>query len=335
MNTIHKNPGYTGLLFGVELEIEAEGLYQPEERFDDEGDLLCIDEPDIPHGWLREHEESIRGVELISARPFDYATSVDNIYRLFNDIDAQGYTPTRTCRGSTHVHVNAADLTWAQLRSFVMTCAWAEPFLIEHAGAGRRGNLFAQSYETTPLGWRPIITWCRHEAVMHALDTHYMATSFSPLSYLGSVEFRMGPSARTAAEAIAWLDKIYIVASHGRLEYVDDNISTVESMLRDLSKGLSPYTVDRLRHKAQRFASEIWQDLNEPLPPVKPRSRKKTPANVGLVEEIISASPMISLSEFYQVCMSTEPSAASVADDMELAVQTLMPVTVSYSDNFN
>lgn len=152
MSMIQASPQFYGKVYGIELEIEAAGLYEVDEHYDEETDEYTAIDPIVPQGWLREQEDSIVGVELISDRPYTFEESVINIQRVFMDITRQGYMPLRTPRGSTHVHANVADLTWDQMRHFVAACAWAEPALIELAGKGRKGNLFAQSYGNYPSG---------------------------------------------------------------------------------------------------------------------------------------------------------------------------------------
>lgn len=275
---IHLCPAYKGLVFGVELEIEAEGLYYPDEVYDEEDEAYHTIDPVIPKGWSREQEDSIQGVELISAMPVGFEESVENIERLFADIKKQGYMPIRTPRGSTHVHVNVADLTWTQMAHFMVACAWAEPALIELAGKGRKCNLFAQSYDTTPLGWNPAIQWIRKRRVYQNVDTHYMATSFYPMAYLGSVEFRMGASARTADEAITWLSYINAVAEDGRTLPITD--AECPPFMDFLTGMLDEKVRERVIRKGARNAREVWQALQEPYEPPVVRGRKKKAPNV-------------------------------------------------------
>lgn len=285
--TIHGKPQFKGKLYGIELEIEAAGLYETDEVFDEEEETYQSVTPTIPAGWLREQEDSIQGVELISAEPSDYMTSIQMINRVFDDIDRQGFTPTRTPRGSTHVHANVCDLTWDQMRHFVVACAWAEPFLIELAGKGRKGNLFAQSYETTPIGWANVIEWCRRKEIAQNTDTHYMATSFYPMSYLGSVEFRMGPSSRSAVEAIQWLSHIDLVVSAGRTL----PITGIEepAFLVDFLKLFNRDKQDILRRKAARQAAEVWYGIIEPYEAPQRRAIRIKKSNVDLLEQTIQA----------------------------------------------
>ncbi len=285
LETIHAKPQFVGKLYGVELEIEADGLYCVEEIYDEEGENYTTTDPCVPSGWLREQEDSIQGVELISERPFDLETSIDNIERVFADIERQHYIPTRTPRGSTHVHANVADLTWEQMRSFIMACAWAEPALIELAGRGRKGNLFAQSYETTPIGWLPVIDSCRKKFMDQVVDTHYMATSFYPMSYLGSVEFRMGPSSRTAEEAIRWLKCIDCVVAAGRTETIGLDQPTFLDVL--LSKVSEKRRLQLIRKGSQQ-AAEIFFALAEPYEVPVPRTGRKKSAQ--LIQDLMNAS---------------------------------------------
>lgn len=281
--TIHTNPSYKGKVYGIELEIEAPGLYEQDEVFNSITEEYEMHTPEIPGGWLREQEDSIQGVELISAEPQDFMTSVSMIHSVFHDIQRQGFTPIRTPRGSTHIHANVADLTWDQMRSFVMACAWAEPVLIELAGKGRKGNLFAQSYETTPVGWYNIIEWCRRKSMGQVLDTHYMAISFSPMNYLGSVEFRMGPSARNAEDAIRWLSCIDLVVSHGRTQLVD---LREPEFLQELMSKMDVKKQELLRAKAKKQAEEIFYGINEPYekPVIKVRGKKNISSMIAEIQ---------------------------------------------------
>lgn len=300
---IHYRPQTRGCLFGIELEIEAGALYSPEERYLEESDEYITIDPIVPKGWAREQEDSIDGVELISNQPYDYQTSVDNIIRVFDDIKRQGYEPIRTPRGSTHIHVNVADLTWQQMKSFVMACIWAEGALIELAGKGRKGNLFAQSYETTPIGWSSIIQWCRQNKIKQTVDTHYMATSFYPMSYLGSVEFRMGPSSRTAEEALQWLYYINEVAVAGRETTVTDK--TEPPFLEKLLSFVNPTKRDRIRRKSALQAKEVYQAMQEPwVEPVKtPKLPYPAGSDVQIMNELLSVAsptlPTISASDLW------------------------------------
>lgn len=289
--TIQGAPQFKGKVYGIELEIEADGLYAVEEKFNENTEEYEHIEPDVPAGWLREQEDSIQGVELISDGPYPFEQSVKNIERVFDDIKRQGFNPIRTPRGSTHVHANVADLTWEQMRSFVMACAWAEPVLIELAGKGRKGNLFAQSYENTPIGWSNVIESCRRgEFAGSNVDTHYMATSFHPMTYLGSVEFRMGPSARCAEDAIRWLMCIDTVVAAGR-----EDLITAEKAPPFVYFLLSKFPDEkkaRLLQKGERAALEVWYAMNEPYvkPEVKPR-KKKSPLDVNeFIDEFVNMS---------------------------------------------
>lgn len=262
---------FEGCLYGVELEIEAPGLYAQQEIFNDEGDLVETEEPALPPGWVREEEESIQGVECVFEIPLAFSEAVDAIGTLFADIEKQGYRPIRTPRGSTHVHVNASDLTWDQLRSLVIAAAWAEPLLTEIAGKGRRGNLFAMSYETAPLGWTGIIKAVRDRHLSMPLDTHYMGVNFNPLQNLGSIEFRMGPSARSFVEAVSWLSYIDLVVSEGRTEEITGER---HPNFMHLLKGYVPeHRRERALAQAARQAKDVWEQIT--LIPPKPSAKSK------------------------------------------------------------
>lgn len=259
--SIRLYPGYVGKLYGIELEIESAGLYEDAELYDEETQQYYTESVSIPKNWQKEIEESICGAELVSQGAFDYLALCSNIDVLFRDIHSKGYRPIRTPRGSTHVHANVGDLTWQQFRHFIVTCAWVEPALIELAGKGRKGNLFAHSYNTMPIGWHMITSWCQSEQMTVTLDTHYMATNFAPANTLGSVEFRMGPSSRTAEEAITWLTYIDYVVSEART--APTTCVEPPACLSVLIDNLPRQIRDRVVTRGRANATEIWPKLQK------------------------------------------------------------------------
>lgn len=259
---IFKHGEPIGERYGVELEIEADGLYSEEEVFDEDLDEYRSVEVDVPSGWTVVEEHSIQGAELIFAGPRSFNEGCALIEKLYKDIQRQGYEPRRTPRGSTHVHVNVSDLTWKQLGHFVMAAAWAEPYLIELAGKGRKGNLFALSYATAPNGWADVIESIRHEQRLFNFDTHYMAINFRQIVRHGTVEFRMGPSMRNAEEAIAWFEMIREVAVVGRNEEVTADVAP--AFVELFQELLPPGCRTRIRVQAERQARDVYRRLTRP-----------------------------------------------------------------------
>jgi hypothetical protein len=256
--TIYPNPIITGLKYGIELEIEAPGLYEAREIWDEAGEeIIEMEEPTIPLSWELREEHSIEGPEVVSM-PLTYDEAYEAIGRLFIDVNSKGYHPTRTPRGSTHIHVNCQDLTWDQLESTVFACAWAEPFLIELAGRGRIGNLFAVSYKSAPLAWENIVNSLVVRELRSSIDTHYSAVNFNSLLTMGTIEFRMGPSSRTAEEALYWLGLIRTVAEAGRtLSIEDKEPAFLDKLTEELSQRVPPYNFDRIYRQAIRQVQEL------------------------------------------------------------------------------
>jgi len=266
--TVFMPPVFTGKLYGVELELEAPGLYEVEEVWDEAGEEpIDHREPDLPAGWAHREEDSVNGPEVVFNKPVDFATSVELLKNLFKDVERQGFNPQRTPRGSTHFHVNVSDLTWKQLREFVMVCAWAEPFLCRIAGSGRMGNLFAQSYATSPSGWLGIIRSLQENTFCFWEDTHYSAINFSAVPRLGSVEFRMAPSCRNVNDAVYWLELINSVATCGRGSSVSVTGSNPPDCITRLAAELPDYVAKRVMGVARKQAQEIWWRINNPVKP--------------------------------------------------------------------
>lgn len=310
MTTIYNTPSFLGLVFGVELEIEAEGLYFREEYYDEDNDCYELSEPNIPRGWVQHTEESICGTELVTAFPTTFDKVCDDICNLFDDIERQGFRPLRTPRGSTHVHVNVSDLSWEQLRSFVMATAWAEPALIELAGKGRKGNLFALPYKTAPLGWENIIQSLRFNQFMYNSDTHYMATNFSPVLRQGSVEFRMGPSARNANDAVTWLGYINEVAKAGRQDKITASAPPV--FMQELMKGLP----SRVFEAARRQAYAVEAAIN------RPHVERQQPAPVPSFEDLEENGESAGLTTVSSDAFSFSPLQPNTMDEFITLFQT-------------
>ena len=324
---------YKGLLFGVELEIESPGLYCMQFNGDDEEPEEVY--PDLPPGWQLMEEHSIDGPELASDRPYSYDTTVANIEGAFRDIARQGGKPIRTCRGSTHVHVNCQDLTWGQMRKTVLACAWAEELLIERAGKGRKGNLFAMSYRTAPLGWADIINSVRERKFRLYRDTHYMAVNFSSLTNLGTIEFRMPPSARNAEDAIEWLTYIKDVAEAGRQEgsWLWNAEFThpmwLNGLLSDIPELRREGVLKRARAQAEAVTELLERDWQPPINrPLNPCSEMLMPMTAHF-----PPLPMPSLAE---AVAEAEAEMQAFIDSMEGAEPTPpMPVAGQFLTNMD
>lgn len=294
---MYNDKQYKGLLYGVELEIEAVGLYAIGEEFDEESEEYVTVEPEIPLGWELRQEDSIAGPEVVFAGPTSFTDSCILISNLFRDVSQQGYSPSPTPRGSMHVHVNVSDLNYSQLSNFIMACAWAEPLLIEAAGKGRKGNLFAMSYATAPQGWHDIVNSVRNQQLLLCADTHYMAINFRQISKHGSVEFRMGPSMRDATQAIGWLHLIHLVAKEAREAEIAPD--TPPAFIEELLQVVPAAARNKVLAQAKRQAGEIWFKLNAPSIPVKPWPFTEQPiisANEFVTSDVVSDWASISLS---------------------------------------
>lgn len=265
-------PKHTGLKFGIELELECDGLYAP--IYDDESDEFLPCE-DIPKGWRQMEEHSIQGIELVSTGPKEYHQAVQETLDLFEDIARQRFRLHRSCRGSTHYHVNCQDLEWNQLKRTVLACAWAEPILMELAGKGRRGNLFALSYFDSPLGWADIIRAVRLRQMDCFNDTHYMAVNFHSLLIHGTVEFRMPPSSQCADDVIKWLDRIKLIAEAGRGRgpyrvSAGPPPTWVRLLARDIPEGrrekVLAKCVEQVKEIYEQINAKIYRRIPPPFP---------------------------------------------------------------------
>lgn len=108
-------------------------------------------------------------------------------------------------RTSIHVHVNARDLTWQQLKMWLLTYCVFEKVLFDFAGVDRAKGIFCVPLLDTQY---PDYMISKLVARQHGAQGNwekYSAVNLSRLSDLGTVEFRHLPGTRDKEKVLLWL----------------------------------------------------------------------------------------------------------------------------------
>lgn len=320
-----------GRVFGVEIEIEGDGLPQREVEleFDPEDEYAepCENDttPDMKM-WDIHEEGSIKGAEYVLRRPLPLTESCDAVNWLYAELhdkyNAEIYESPRT---SVHVHINASDWPLAKLRKALPLLAAAEPFLVEMSGRHRKGNLFCLSRLEAPFGWSPVINLAEGGAYCRG-DTHYSGINFSPLWNKGSIEFRMMRGLTNPYDVIKWLMTLDALVNAIDLLPDDYDYSVFPDILSFLTATIAPSAVSRLQRAGLRSAREVLEDLT--LAAIKIELPKK-PAMVTPIS-LNAYSTMMN----YDISLFPPPAPSypttALSDEELLAAITVVPISPSF-----
>lgn len=255
-----------GRVFGVEIEVEGENLPQRETELvthDPDEDYPEYEEVDrTPElgAWEIHAEGSIKGAEYVLKEPLPLSESLDAVGWLFNTLRTEWHAVIYDSpRTSVHVHVNASDWSWDQLRKALPLLAVAEPFLVEISGKHRKGNLFCLSRLDAPFGWTPIINAIcgKH----YNGDTHYSGINFAPLWRKGSIEFRMMRGLTEAADVVDWLVTLDSLIDAIDLLPDDYDYEEFPPVLAFLTSSVPAEKIKKLEREGLRSAREVLADL--------------------------------------------------------------------------
>lgn len=166
-------------LFGVEVEVE----------FPD----FLDNPPAVNEAWDVVHDGSLRnGLEMVFRRPRELEETKD-LYEELRDtlVEAGAITTFRT---STHVHVNALDLTKEEIFNMIYLYYLYEEQLHAYCGDSRQNNRFCLTLEDcegiVDQFERLIVNWDVARRGLREDQHKYAALNFCTLFTLGTVEFR-------------------------------------------------------------------------------------------------------------------------------------------------
>ena len=188
---------YSGRLFGIEIEVEAEAL---------------PDEDEIPTNWRKVNDGSLRGVcaEYIFASPKPLGKTKECIKDLVDVLHTEGENLSFSQRTSIHVHVNVADLELKEVLKVISLYYLFEDSLLKFCGTDRYSNRFCLSIREA-------------EGVLFALKSHfnqyrltnlsldllkYASLNLGAITDKGTLEFRGMRGTDDLDVIFTWLDLI-------------------------------------------------------------------------------------------------------------------------------
>lgn len=189
----HRNHEYP---YHMGVELELENVTYPHGR------------PAVPAGWTTHVDQSLRnGIEYVTSGPM----SGVKLKRAITTFYAMGITTENTPRTSTHIHVNASDLTLGQVRTMFALSHVLESALFEIIGNARKycGYCMPLS-EMAPSRMKSILVSDKWNETFQAMqgrnEDKYYGFNISSIRKHGTVEFRYFYGGPTKDELSSWLD---------------------------------------------------------------------------------------------------------------------------------
>lgn len=177
----------------IGVEIEVENLADP---------------PPI-NGWKFVRDGSLRnnGVEYVFRNPIGGMSACNRLTNLEDKLSETSFL--HSLRTSVHVHVDARDMTWDQVKKLLVAYAIAEPYLFSVCGAHRADNIYALSLYR---GQHQVSQLCDiledgHTSINQKW-TKYTALNLTALSTFGSLEFRGHSGTCSADVLINWINHL-------------------------------------------------------------------------------------------------------------------------------
>lgn len=203
-------------VFGIELEVEniREQMNQPK----------------YYNYWSATNDASLRnnGIEFVS-NPMK-AFQIEKALRQIKELNPN-YEPVFSERTSTHVHMNARDLTLNQILALTLVYASVEKLLYNWVGHNRDKNIFCVPlYNTNYLQYFSAIV--EHPDNLQFTWMKYAGYNLLPLRSKGTVEFRHLYGTWDTETILQWINflscmKLYV--KQNNLESIYDAISQLNT----------------------------------------------------------------------------------------------------------
>lgn len=181
-------------LMGVELEMEGVRV--------DGGPVGAV-----PPGWTTHVDASLRdGIEFVTSPPAAGA----KLKRAVNAFYAMNVTSNNSPRTSTHIHVNASNVTVDQLRTMYALSYILEPALFQIVGETRKYCGYCMPLtEMAPNRVKNLLVSNKWAEVNSALggrnEDKYYGFNVNSVRKHGTVEFRYFPGGPSKEELESWL----------------------------------------------------------------------------------------------------------------------------------
>lgn len=207
------------LIMGMELEMEGlRGM-----RFDDDG-----------IHWERDGSLRNDGMEgITAAMPHKYMVPFLKNFFGRNKITEANYSE----RCSTHVHVNAASLTFEQIGSICLTYQIVENLLFKFIAHERGQNIFCVPWSEAGISYKFVNQLSANPAGVVRAWQKYSALNLLPLGRQGSMEFRHLHGTCDLVLIGNWLNLIGRLFEYGTTTKLDD----LKKLILDMNT-ISNYT---------------------------------------------------------------------------------------------
>lgn len=203
-------------LFGVEIELENPPRWTE------------IQWAKLAQSYSSTHDGSLHnGVEYVSS--IIHNKTLDRFLGNTKFLLSRKHTASNRC--STHVHINARDLTLPQIRNWITVYAVVEDALFSYCDESRKGNNYCYSItQTTP-------TKTTLKQKQNNIDgLKYCAVNSGSLTQLGTLEFRHLQGITNHEVLFNWLMLLFDVYNYG----VNISKAELKGKLDELSH-TSPY----------------------------------------------------------------------------------------------
>ena len=264
----------------IGLEIELEEFPSPEGL---ENDIY----------WKLDHDDSLRGkykTELVLKEPLNGYDLEMSIRALESMVSSSEHRPVQSSRTSTHVHMDATNLTVEQLRDWLLLYIVMERPLFQYCGPVRERSVFCvplyraeyalntmRYLDTTRLEKGDGTFMNQYNAYANS-DMRYGAVNFNSLQKWGSLEFRQSKALWTHAPLREWLNILMCIRQYavsGKVDldklydlvYSEDPTSLLEEVFGDYAKLLYYKGIDKDLIKGIRLAKQ-YSRPNSQLTPV-------------------------------------------------------------------
>lgn len=239
------NPSATFLYTGIEVEVENAREH--------------------PHGdadpWSVVGDGSLRnnGIELVSAPIYTTQTfrRYMNKYQQLRD----EYEWEDNIRTSTHVHLDVRHLDLRRLTQILAAYCVVEPVLYAKAGPLREENIYCIPFYRADDFIESYISGLHNGGLVGTLNEacKYVGLFLGPLRSFGTIEFRMAPSYRTAAELEEWVNGLHMLYRGALGLQPGEAIALLDSgAYGELASRLLPDSwVSPLARNANEFADTI------------------------------------------------------------------------------
>lgn len=187
---------------GLEFEVEARVEYNP--------DGVHKDFPRRLGKWWQAHQDgSLRGIncEYVLTRPIPRDELRGALEFLNRKVTESGVTINNSNRCSTHVHINALELTFTQVFSWLTTYMIVEDLLARYAGPDRVGNLFCLRMSDAEWLVDTVANAIRNGRYRLFNDDQmrYSGVNLRALGRYGSLEFRTGGPSNNFLDKEEWI----------------------------------------------------------------------------------------------------------------------------------